>query len=79
MEDQRQVETLPLLNVNLRLLFLFLGFMSQIARFPSDGLGIAVFSNDDEYGGTLHTILKWYLADVALGLKPIDWDGRLVR
>ncbi|KAF9043851.1 hypothetical protein BDZ89DRAFT_219054 [Hymenopellis radicata] len=55
------------------------GFMSQIARFPSDGLGIAVFSNDDEYGGTLHTILKWYLADVALGLELIDWNGRMKK
>ncbi|KAK0186837.1 beta-lactamase/transpeptidase-like protein [Armillaria mellea] len=53
------------------------GFMTQISRFPSDKLGIAVFSNDDNYGGILHEIIKWYLVDTALGLPPINWNTRM--
>ncbi|KAK0458256.1 beta-lactamase/transpeptidase-like protein [Desarmillaria tabescens] len=53
------------------------GFMTQISRFPSDKLGIAVFSNDNEYGSMLHEIIKWYLVDAAFGLPPIDWNTRI--
>ncbi|PBK88353.1 beta-lactamase/transpeptidase-like protein [Armillaria gallica] len=53
------------------------GFMTQISRFPSNDLGIAVFSNDNEYGGMLHEIIKWYLVDTALGLPPIDWNTKM--
>ncbi|TFK70847.1 beta-lactamase/transpeptidase-like protein [Pluteus cervinus] len=52
------------------------GFNTQIARLPSDGLGIAVFTNDDTYGGFFMDIIKFYLIDRALGLEPIDWNGR---
>ncbi|KAK0200076.1 beta-lactamase/transpeptidase-like protein [Desarmillaria ectypa] len=53
------------------------GFMTQISRFPSDKLGVAVFSNDNEYGSMLHEIIKWYLVDAAFGLPPIDWNTRM--
>ncbi|KAF8641380.1 hypothetical protein AX16_010001 [Volvariella volvacea WC 439] len=52
------------------------GFHSQIARFPNDNLGVAVFTNDDVYGVLIMEAIKYILVDAALGLEPIDWDTR---
>lgn len=78
MADLPQVNRLPkCISMNADFPSL-IGFMTQISRFPSNDLGIAVFSNDNEYGGMLHEIIKWYLVDTALGLPPIDWNTRSV-
>ncbi|KAF8888606.1 hypothetical protein BD779DRAFT_1523891 [Infundibulicybe gibba] len=50
--------------------------MSVISRFPWDMLGVAVFTNDDSYGGQISQIIKSRIADVVLGLDPIDWSSR---
>lgn len=54
------------------------GFKTQLARFPDDGLGIAVFVNEEVYGTQVHEVLQSTTADVALGLGEIDWSGRCV-
>lgn len=55
-----------------------LGFNSQIARLPNDNFGVAVLTNDHDYGRVTTQIIKYYIMDRALGLNPIDWNGRLV-
>ncbi|KAG5643819.1 hypothetical protein DXG03_009596 [Asterophora parasitica] len=52
------------------------GFSSVISRFPSDDLGIAVISNDFDYGGIIAQIVNYRLMDEGLGLEKIDWNGR---
>ncbi|KAG5643175.1 hypothetical protein DXG03_001379 [Asterophora parasitica] len=53
------------------------GFNSQISRLPNDGIGIAVLTNDHEYGRQISQLIKYYILDRALGLEPIDWSTRL--
>jgi hypothetical protein len=52
------------------------GFKTQIIRFPNAGLGIAVFVNEEVYGVQVKEIIKWSIADAALGLEKIDWNAR---
>ncbi|KAF8064240.1 beta-lactamase/transpeptidase-like protein [Lyophyllum atratum] len=54
------------------------GFNSQISRLPNDGVGVAVLTNDHEYGKLISQLVKYYIMDRALGLEPIDWSTRLM-
>ncbi|KAJ7579245.1 beta-lactamase/transpeptidase-like protein [Mycena floridula] len=53
------------------------GYRTQITRFPFDNFGIAVFSNDDNFGSSLIEIVKYRVIDSVFGLEPIDWDTRM--
>ncbi|KAF4593591.1 hypothetical protein EYR40_008378 [Pleurotus pulmonarius] len=48
------------------------GFNSFVSRFPFDGVGIAVLTNDDQLGSSISLAVKYRLADQALGLSPLD-------
>ncbi|KAK1235669.1 hypothetical protein PQX77_001088, partial [Marasmius sp. AFHP31] len=50
------------------------GFHSQIARLPYDNLGIAVLTNDHEFGIQIRDIIKFQILDVLLGLPPADFN-----
>ncbi|KAJ7249453.1 beta-lactamase/transpeptidase-like protein [Mycena rebaudengoi] len=52
------------------------GFHSQVTRLPFDGLGIAVLTNDDNYGPLFREAIKYRIIDAALGLEPVDWSAR---
>ncbi|KAJ7484270.1 beta-lactamase/transpeptidase-like protein [Mycena latifolia] len=52
------------------------GYHSRITRFPNDGVGIAIFTNDDNAGPLLKEVLKFRIADEAFGLDPVDWKSR---
>ena len=69
------------LNYNSHLVGLnvLLGFISSVVRLPWDNIGVAVFSNDNDFGGFLTQSITYRLLDEALGLEPIDWNGRCVR
>lgn len=54
------------------------GFNSQVSRLPNDGMGVAVMTNDHEYGKLISQLVKYYIMDRALGLEPIDWSTRLM-
>ncbi|KAG6826128.1 hypothetical protein H0H92_001047 [Tricholoma furcatifolium] len=54
------------------------GFNSQVSRLPNDGIGVAVLTNDNEYGKLISQLVKYYIMDRALGLTPIDWSTRHV-
>lgn len=49
-----------------------LGFNSFLSRFPFDGVGIAVLTNDDKLGSSISLAVKYRLADQALKLSPLD-------
>ncbi|KAJ7912362.1 beta-lactamase/transpeptidase-like protein [Mycena leptocephala] len=51
------------------------GFHSQITRFPADGVGIAVLTNDDD-GALMKEVIKFRIIDEIFGLDPADWDSR---
>lgn len=51
---------------------LSLGFNSYVSRYPFDGVGIAVLTNDNELGNAISIAIKYRLSDQALGLSPID-------
>ncbi|KAF8884171.1 beta-lactamase/transpeptidase-like protein [Infundibulicybe gibba] len=51
------------------------GFNTLISRLPDDGLGVAVLTNDDVYGGLFMQVIKAQIFDRALGLTKIDWDA----
>ncbi|KAJ7451980.1 beta-lactamase/transpeptidase-like protein, partial [Mycena latifolia] len=51
------------------------GFHSQITRFPADGVGIAVLTNDD-FGVLMKEVIKFRIIDEVFGLDPVDWDSR---
>ncbi|KAF7303230.1 Beta-lactamase class penicillin binding protein [Mycena kentingensis (nom. inval.)] len=53
-----------------------IGHRTQITRVPSQMLGVAVLSNDNEYGSQLMEAVKFRIIDEALGLEPVDWAGR---
>ncbi|KAG5636733.1 hypothetical protein H0H81_007062 [Sphagnurus paluster] len=48
-----------------------------VSRLPFDGLGVAVLTNDQDYGNYMHNIIKFRLIDEALGLEKIDWNARI--
>ncbi|KAJ7261002.1 beta-lactamase/transpeptidase-like protein [Mycena rebaudengoi] len=51
-------------------------FHSQVTRLPFDGLGIAVLTNDNEYGSFYLESIKFRIIDAVMGLEPIDWSAR---
>ncbi|RDB17702.1 hypothetical protein Hypma_001016 [Hypsizygus marmoreus] len=53
------------------------GFNTQVSRLPNDNIGVAVLTNDNEYGKLTSQIIKYYIMDKALGYEPIDWNTRL--
>ncbi|KAF8884178.1 beta-lactamase/transpeptidase-like protein [Infundibulicybe gibba] len=53
------------------------GFNSEISRLPSDGLGVAILTNDDVFGDIFMQAIKGRVLDRALGLTEIDWDARI--
>jgi len=55
-----------------------LGFITQIARFPTDNLGIITLSNEYTSGGPITEAVKFRIADEILGLKETDWNDRWV-
>ncbi|KAK7058457.1 hypothetical protein VNI00_002091 [Paramarasmius palmivorus] len=55
------------------------GYRTQIIRSPDSRVGVAVFSNDENYGTQLIEVIKWRIIDSVLGLEPIDWDSRLKK
>ncbi|TFK69244.1 beta-lactamase/transpeptidase-like protein [Pluteus cervinus] len=52
------------------------GYVSEVRRIPSKGLGIAVLTNDDTSGPYLEQIIHYRILDKALGLEPVDWSSR---
>ncbi|KAJ6620374.1 hypothetical protein B0H10DRAFT_1791968 [Mycena sp. CBHHK59/15] len=54
------------------------GFHSEITRFPNDGFGVAVLTNDDPLGMLLMEAIKYRIVDEILGLDVIDWNSRCV-
>ncbi|KAJ8082741.1 hypothetical protein PM082_008597 [Marasmius tenuissimus] len=52
------------------------GFKTQMIRLPDSKLGVAVFTNDDNYGYSFKEVIKYRIIDAALGLPAIDWDTR---
>ncbi|KAF9463773.1 beta-lactamase/transpeptidase-like protein [Collybia nuda] len=52
------------------------GFHSQVTRLPMDNVGVAVLTNDDDTGSIFREIIKYYVIEVALGLKHVDWNSR---
>ncbi|RDB30019.1 hypothetical protein Hypma_013824 [Hypsizygus marmoreus] len=52
------------------------GFNTQVARLPFDNLGVAVLTNDNDYGSFIIQVIKGRLLDEALGLDKIDWHSR---
>ncbi|KAJ7635884.1 beta-lactamase/transpeptidase-like protein, partial [Mycena rosella] len=51
-------------------------FPQPVTRFPNDGFGVAVFTNDDTFGVQFKEIIKFRIVDEVLGLSPVDWDSR---
>ncbi|EJD51749.1 beta-lactamase/transpeptidase-like protein [Auricularia subglabra TFB-10046 SS5] len=53
------------------------GYLSQITRFPNDGLGIAILTNDQPRGQFAHEALKWRIAEELLNMPlRVDWNAR---
>ncbi|KAG6826577.1 hypothetical protein H0H92_015277, partial [Tricholoma furcatifolium] len=52
------------------------GFTSLITRLPADNIGIAVLTNDQDYGSWWMRSIRYRLIDEALGLQYVDWDSR---
>ncbi|KAJ6484471.1 beta-lactamase/transpeptidase-like protein [Mycena vitilis] len=51
------------------------GFRSQVTRFPSPNLGIAVMSNEED-GTPIMESVKYRIVDEVLKLEAIDWPAR---
>ncbi|KAF7374353.1 Beta-lactamase class penicillin binding protein [Mycena sanguinolenta] len=54
----------------------WVGFHSQITRFPNDNFGIAVLTNDDTFGYAIKEVVKFRVIDSVFGLDPVDWSTR---
>lgn len=54
------------------MIIIYTGFHSQVTRLPFDGLGIAVLTNDNEYGSFYLESIKFRIIDAVMGLEPID-------
>ncbi|KAJ7096105.1 beta-lactamase/transpeptidase-like protein [Mycena epipterygia] len=52
------------------------GFRTQVTRFPSESLGIAVLSNDENLGSGIIESVKYRIIDDVLQLEAIDWPAR---
>ncbi|KAH8830030.1 beta-lactamase/transpeptidase-like protein, partial [Flagelloscypha sp. PMI_526] len=54
------------------------GFAVETMRFPSDGFGIAVFTNDGTYiGENIRHTINYNIVDRVLEMEPIDWNSRM--
>ncbi|ESK85499.1 beta-lactamase [Moniliophthora roreri MCA 2997] len=51
------------------------GAHTQVTRLPSDNVGIAVLTNDEDVGQSIRDIIRYRLIDEALGLEPYDWNS----
>ncbi|KAJ7773827.1 beta-lactamase/transpeptidase-like protein [Mycena metata] len=51
-------------------------FRSQVTRFPSQNLGVAVLSNEEEIGAAIVESVKYRIIDEVFQLEPIDWPAR---
>jgi len=51
-----------------------LEFNSNVALFPQDGIGVVILINASS---PANEILLMGISDLALGLTPVDWEGRL--
>jgi len=52
-----------------------LGYTSAVIRYPNDGLGIVVLTNDAD--ALFHDVVKWRIAEDILGLPVrVDWNTR---
>ncbi|MBB1642919.1 serine hydrolase [Sphingobacterium sp. UME9] len=49
------------------------GFSANVAFFPTDTLGIVVLTNQNV--SKVPTVVRNSIADILLGLNPIDWNG----
>jgi hypothetical protein len=49
-----------------------------VTRLPFDGIGIAVLTNDGNYGSYFGEAIKYRIIDAALGLDAVDWSARSV-
>jgi hypothetical protein len=47
-----------------------------VTRYPFDGVGVAIMTNDDAFGPLLKEIIKFRIADEAFKLEPVDWNSR---
>lgn len=54
------------------------GFNGAVIRLPSDNLGIAILTNDNEYDTFIGQVIKYRLMNEALGLEKVDWNSRFV-
>ncbi|KAJ7452152.1 beta-lactamase/transpeptidase-like protein [Mycena galericulata] len=50
------------------------GFHAMVTRFPFDGAGVAILSNDDLY--YMRDIIRYRIIDELFGLQPVDWNTR---
>ncbi|KAH8830036.1 beta-lactamase/transpeptidase-like protein [Flagelloscypha sp. PMI_526] len=53
------------------------GFAVETMRFPSDGFGIAVFTNDETVGESIRHTIKYNIVDRVLEMEAIDWNSRM--
>ncbi len=53
------------------------GFSASTSFFPSDSVGIVVLTNQN--GSSVPSVVRNIIADKLLGLKYIDWDGRIIQ
>ncbi|MBX2952269.1 MAG: serine hydrolase [Leadbetterella sp.] len=51
------------------------GFSANTAFYPADSIGIVVLTNQN--ASSLNSVVRNTLADRLLGLKPVDWNGRM--
>ncbi len=51
------------------------GFYTHLNLYPDDGLGIITFVNLP--GNRVIDVVSYYIADLFLGLEPVDWNTRL--
>ncbi|KAJ7303566.1 beta-lactamase/transpeptidase-like protein [Mycena albidolilacea] len=50
------------------------GFHSAFTRFPFEGVGVAILSNDDLF--YIRDIIRYRVMDELFGLEPFDWNTR---
>ncbi|KAJ6627613.1 beta-lactamase/transpeptidase-like protein [Mycena sp. CBHHK59/15] len=55
------------------------GFPSQITRFPNDGLGVAVLTNDDAFGTLFKEVIKYRIVDEVFGLPVSQFAAGAAR
>ncbi|KAL0960872.1 hypothetical protein HGRIS_005887 [Hohenbuehelia grisea] len=48
------------------------GFNSYVARLPADTIGVAVLTNDEQFGSMFADVIKYRIIDQALALPPLD-------